>query len=300
MKSIIHHCTSVIAGLLILASNAHAVQIAKDFVITNRATGKPIRMTDFAGKIVMLDFFAYWCGPCQSSSPVVETEIAKYYETRGGNPDGIKVKVIGVNIESSSPSLTDQFIAKAGLTYVADDFGNAGGAWAQFGAGGIPHFVIINGVKGGNYQQWQVLNSQAGFKGATYYRGLIDGVKKPVPTPAEIVVQNPVGNDLVDGTAKKGFGQVTVFTTSNAKTFTIKNTGGAPLTGLSITKIGINPEYFIVSPLARTSLPPGESTKFKVSFNPTIIGPLSAGVRILSNDADENPFDIELSGRGSL
>lgn len=300
MKTLIKYSSSVIFGLLLMVSNASAVEIAKDFVITNRATGKPIRMTDYAGKILMLDFFAYWCGPCQSSSPVVETEIAEYYQTKRGNPAGIPVVVIGVNVESSSPSLTDQFIARAGLKTVADDFGNTGGAWAQFGRGGIPHFVVINGVKGGNHQQWEVLHSQSGFYGATYYRGLIDAVKKPIPTPAEIVVQQPLGTDLVDGISKRVFGNASVFSTSIAKTFTIKNTGGASLTGLTLTKIGTDPGNFIVSRLSKTTLAPGESTTFKVQFRPSAIGLRNAAVRIMSNDADENPFDIELAGRGTL
>jgi thiol-disulfide isomerase/thioredoxin len=152
---------------------------ASNFTVPRHGTSQNVSLYDYAGYVIVLDFFAYWCGPCQSSSPLLETEVSQYYASRGGNAHGVPVKVIAVNIEMNSPSLTDQFIANAGLEFVVDDV--SGLAWSQFGLGYIPHFVVINGTTGGTYPQWEVLHTNYGWRGSTFYRGIIDQVDGQPP-----------------------------------------------------------------------------------------------------------------------
>lgn len=115
---------------------------------------------------------------------------------------------------------------------------------------------------------------------------------------SDIAVYQPTGSSLTDGAAKKSFGTVQIGSRSAAKTFTIKNTGTAKLTGLSIVQAGVAKAEFTVSDLARTNLAAGESTTFKVRFKPVAAGKRRAAIRISSNDADENPFNIKLVGQG--
>lgn len=120
-----------------------------------------------------------------------------------------------------------------------------------------------------------------------------------VPPAPEIVVMQPKGSSLVDGKAKRNFGTVRIGAKkgkTNTKTFTIKNTGNAKLTGLKIKKDGADPKAFIVGDLNKTTLAAGESTTLKVTFKPTGKGSRHAAIHIKSNDADESPFDIKLSG----
>lgn len=111
----------------------------------------------------------------------------------------------------------------------------------------------------------------------------------------EIVVQQPAGTGITDGT-KKNLGTAKVGSAGISKLFTVKNTGRAKLTGISITKNGTNaPDFAVTQPL-NSSLAPGNSTTFKVTFKPRSTGIRNAAIHIQSNDADESPFDIRLTG----
>lgn len=114
----------------------------------------------------------------------------------------------------------------------------------------------------------------------------------------DIGVQQPAGSGMVDGYSKRSFGTVRIGTAGNEKTFRIINTGTKDLTGLAITKDGVQKNDFIITALIRNSLPPGASTTFKVKFKPTATGTRNSAIHILSNDANENPFDIKITGLG--
>ncbi|MEI6674471.1 MAG: choice-of-anchor D domain-containing protein [Verrucomicrobiota bacterium] len=114
----------------------------------------------------------------------------------------------------------------------------------------------------------------------------------------EIAVEDALGANLTDNAATIDLGSVNRGSTSNAYTFTVKNLGTADLTGLAVTKAGTNPGDFTVGALGATTLAPGASTSFIVNFSPAATGTRSAAIDITSSDADENPFDINLTGTG--
>lgn len=153
------------------------------------------------------------------------------------------------------------------------------------------------GAKGGDITVWI---SEGGARFLLTIDGVSDYGDVVVGNDSgpDIAVQQPAGTDLTDGTAKKSFGTVAVGGNGKSKTFTIKNTGKAKLTGLSIKKSGPNKGDFDVSDPVKNSLAKGASTTFKVTFKPSAKGTRNAAIAIASNDPDEDPFNIKLSGEG--
>ena len=136
------------------------------------------------------------------------------------------------------------------------------------------------------------------YGGGTYVavgnNGLIRVLLNTIP---EIAVEQPVATNITDGSSKT-FGLVAIGASASL-TFTIKNIGTANLTGLIVSKDGTNPGDFTITsnPVAPVAGPSG-STTFIVRFAPTGSGTRSAAIHIASNDADENPFDLTLTGTG--
>lgn len=113
-------------------------------------------------------------------------------------------------------------------------------------------------------------------------------------TPEIDVEQAAVG--IPDG-GGKNFDSVALGANSPPMEFTILNTGDDILTGIEITRDGDHPGDFIISTPA-ASVEGGSSTTFTVTFSPGAQGVRSCVLHIASNDADENPYDIVLTGTG--
>lgn len=111
------------------------------------------------------------------------------------------------------------------------------------------------------------------------------------------VTQTP-GGALADNSGKVNFGTVKVKKRSAAKVFTVRNDGSDPLGGLSVKSTGADSKEFLVTPLPVSTLAPGGSATFKVTYKPKAKGSSKAKVQVLSNDPNENPFDINVTGKG--
>jgi hypothetical protein len=120
----------------------------------------------------------------------------------------------------------------------------------------------------------------------------------PLATTQEITVIGPSGTELVNNGAGVNFG-IVGSDLSWQKTFTILNAGTLNLTGLAITKNGTHAADFSVGPLGSTTLAAGASTTFTVTFRPGAAGTRTAAIHLASNDSNENPFDMALTGTGS-
>ena len=131
-------------------------------------------------------------------------------------------------------------------------------------------------------------NNGATNSGAAYVFG------PPLPPSPEINVSQS-GTNLLHGAVI--FGNITAIGTPVTRGFTIKNTGNDFLTGLTVTFDGADAAAFsvILAPVA--PLAPTSNTTFSVRFAPTTPRLINATLRIASNDLDENPFNLVLTGQ---
>ena len=75
--------------------------------------GKWVRLSDFKGKVVVLNFWATWCWPCREEIPDL-VSLQKEYAARG-------LVVLGVSMDEGDPARVASFAKKFGINYPARD-----------------------------------------------------------------------------------------------------------------------------------------------------------------------------------
>ncbi len=105
----------VAVAVLFLSEPAGSVedlrgQPAPNFTLKS-VQGKKVSLDDFKGSVVLLDFWAVWCGPCKESLPFLENLAAKY-RSKG-------FAVVGLHVDDRMPPLDEvrQFLKKKKVRY---------------------------------------------------------------------------------------------------------------------------------------------------------------------------------------
>lgn len=113
-------------------------------------------------------------------------------------------------------------------------------------------------------------------------------------TAPEISLENAAGVDLVNGQGVH-FGTMAPSAQSEIA-FTIRNHGHSDLSGIGVTLTGPDRSRFSVSTAPPGLLNPSAASAFMIRFTPESPGPKTALLKVASNDADESPFELILTG----
>jgi thiol-disulfide isomerase/thioredoxin len=107
---------------------------APDWKLTD-LNGKPVNFSDFRGQVLVLDFWATWCGPCRVEIPHF-VELQKQYGDKG-------LTVIGVSLDEQGSDVVKKFVKRFGVNYPIV-VGNEKVAEAYGGIGAIPTTFVID------------------------------------------------------------------------------------------------------------------------------------------------------------
>lgn len=96
--------------------------------------GKPVRLADLAGKAVWINFWASWCPPCQSETPVIR-DLAQRYRDRG-------LVVIGISVQETNVDDVRAYAQRYQLGYtIAADL--SGHIYRMYRPPGLPTQVFV-------------------------------------------------------------------------------------------------------------------------------------------------------------
>jgi thiol-disulfide isomerase/thioredoxin len=114
--------------------------IAPDFV-QNDTAGNPVKLSDFRGKYVLIDFWASWCGPCRIENPKV-VEAYRAYKDRG-------FTILGVSLDFGDKAREQWIKAIAAdeldWTHVSDLQGWSNAAAKLYIVRAIPSNFLLDG-----------------------------------------------------------------------------------------------------------------------------------------------------------
>ena len=92
-KNLILGLTLSVIAATSLASSGLTGQAAPDFALKS-SSGENLRLSEYRGDVVMVNFWATWCGPCRQEMPLLD-ELYSRYERVG-------FSLLGVNIDDDS------------------------------------------------------------------------------------------------------------------------------------------------------------------------------------------------------
>ncbi|WP_172682916.1 choice-of-anchor D domain-containing protein [Verrucomicrobium spinosum] len=178
-----------------------------------------------------------------------------------------------------------------------DASGDSGQTWTQLGQGSR----AANGeweITGATMPAIGLIRARARVVGGRYNgsSGLVEYVQAYDSSTPELAVEAPGGADLQVESAFYNFGLVSQ-NAAVSRSFTLRNTIGGTL-NVSAATTGGQQSDFVITTTPAASLTGEQSTVVTVTFTPATLGTRTTTLQITSNDTDESPFLVELTGTG--
>ena len=104
-------------------------------VMGHDVDGAELRLADYSGRIVVVDFFGFWCAPCREGLPVLKGLLAKH------PPD--ELAVLGVNAYDDEETFRRER-ERSGVTWPCLFDGKAGSLSKSFGITSFPAVFVLD------------------------------------------------------------------------------------------------------------------------------------------------------------
>lgn len=98
--------------------------------------GQPVSLADFRGKVVLLNIWATWCGPCREEMPTLDR-----LQSELGGPD---FQVVALSIDRAGLGVVSEFYDEIGIEHLAKYIDESGKTSRQLGAVGLPTTLLID------------------------------------------------------------------------------------------------------------------------------------------------------------
>ena len=139
-------------------SNEQEQVTAPDFTVYD-AAGNPVKLSDYFGKPIVLNFWASWCGPCQMEMP----DFQEKYEALDGQVQFLMINVTDGSRETVTSA--SEFIEDQGYTFPVL-YDTETDAAAAYSANSLPttYFIDANG--------YVIARATGAISGDTLQRGI--------------------------------------------------------------------------------------------------------------------------------
>jgi len=111
-------------------------KVAPDFDLPTHDDAKKVRLSDYKGKVVFLNFWATWCKPCKEEMPSMEV-LYKHFEK-----DGLVILAVSIDRVTTKKDIPP-FVSSLGLTFpiLVDSWGQTDKRYKLMG---VPETYIID------------------------------------------------------------------------------------------------------------------------------------------------------------
>lgn len=193
-------CLVITAAVLLLwgcsgkSSSTHASTSAKsehrklapDFTLTD-ANGASVKLSDYRGKVVLLNFWATWCGPCQIEIPWF-MEFEQQYKSQG-------FEVLGVSMDDDGWKAIKPYLTEHKVNYRVV-LGNDSVGQLYGGVDSLPTTFLID--REGKF----AFSPHVGLAGKNEYLNEIQSLLGSKQTSASLRVLHPLFALGISGPAK--------------------------------------------------------------------------------------------------
>ena len=98
--------------------------------------GTPLTLTTFGGKLILLNIWATWCGPCREEMPTLDALQAEL--------GGTDFEVVALSIDRKGIEVVNEFYQEVGIEHLAPYVDPTGMASANLSAVGIPTTLLLD------------------------------------------------------------------------------------------------------------------------------------------------------------